>query len=249
MWRSKEREKSDGRVRILRVPCAPLKAALRKLNRELLQNFDRNPHCFCRAKSGVLAAVRSHQRHPALMHRDISSFFPSVTRLRVLRTLQRLGFSDADAALIADVCTVDDQLPQGSPASVTLGNLVLIKLDCRIGTLCAKHGMTYTRYVDDVAVSGGHGRLAAILALVDRIISDDGWECGAKGGVFVPGQYREYLGVSVGGTLKPGRKSSEKALKAHQDLECGAITHAEFLSRTAWTKKIGEIGQRTKARL
>lgn len=194
----------------------------------------------------MLEAVTLHQRHPALMHRDVASFFPNVDHLRVVRTLQRLGFNDEDAALIANVCIVDDELPQGSPASVTLGNLVLIKLDTRIGSLCEEHGLTYTRYVDDVAVSGGPGRLQTFGPLIDEIIDDEGWSCGARGGVFAPGSYREYLGVSVGGSLRPGLKSSEKALQAHHDLENGNITIAEFRGRMAWARKIGAIAHRTK---
>lgn len=195
----------------------------------------------------MLDAVTLHQRHPALMHRDIASFFPNVDHLRVVRTLQRLGFNDQDAALMADVCVVDNELPQGSPASVTLGNLVLIKLDTRIGSLCEENGLTYTRYVDDVAVSGGHGRLQTFSSLIDEIIADEGWSCGAKGGIFAPGTYREYLGVSVGGLLRPGHKSSEKAMQAHRDLENGEITLAEFRGRMAWAQKIGAIAQRTKS--
>jgi hypothetical protein len=164
-WRRRIREQSDcwkqaviernGKSRTLRVPCKGLKALQRSLNHDVLKHLDRERASYCRAGRGVLRAAAAHEHRPALLHRDIARFFPSVSPSRAVKTLIGEGFSPHHARLITSVCTLDGELPQGAPTSVTLGNLVLKSLDRRLSALCRKNGLTYTRYVDDLAISGG----------------------------------------------------------------------------------------------
>jgi RNA-directed DNA polymerase len=224
-----------GKPRTLRVPCAPLKRVQRAVNTALLAPLDSERASYCRAGRGVLKAVQQHERRPALLHRDIAGFFPAVSARRVVRALLAVGLSRPLAQVISDVCTVDDELPQGAPTSVTLGNLVLQSLDRRLTVLCRQRGLTYTRYVDDLAISGGEQRLTALAPLIDRIIADEGWAVGTqKGGLALPGEYREYLGVSVGGPLRPGRLTAAAYAQLHEDLEAGRIDWLEFRQRTGW---------------
>ncbi len=238
VWLTREQPKPDGGTRTIHAPCDALKHLLRGLNHRYFAPIDTDPHCHCRKGTGVLKAVRLHRAHPALLHRDLMSFFPSVTRDRIRKTLTRRGYAPRIAADFAAICTVNGVLPQGSPTSVSLANLVLAGLDARIGTLCRDNGLTYTRYVDDIAVSGGEVRLAKIELLIDRIIEDDGWLCGSKGGFFPAGSYREYLGVNIGDELRVGAKAKSKAILAHEALERGEITHDEFAARLGWVRAV-----------
>ena len=238
VWSEKALTKSDGSTRTIHAPCQALKRLLRRLNTIHLAPLDDSEYSFCRRKMGVLRAVRAHRSHPTLLHRDISSFFPSITQQRVRLTLSRRGFPSSVAAQIAAICTIDGVLVQGSPTSVSIGNLVLQRLDTRIGTLCKKHGLTYTRYVDDIAISGGHERMSRLAARIDDIIAKDGWQTGVKGGLYPSKAYREYLGVEIGPQLRVGGKAKLKALVAHQELERGDISYAEFVTRTDWVRAI-----------
>jgi hypothetical protein len=55
---------------------------------------------------------------------------------------------------MAAILTFNNELPQGSPASVVMCNLVLRKLDRTIQSLCERHDFSYTRYIDDITISG-----------------------------------------------------------------------------------------------
>lgn len=202
-WRHRSIPKSDGGTRTLRIPVPPLLRDLKRLNGYLLAPLDDCEWSYCRKNLGAARAIRAHAKHPYLLHRDLASFFPSTTSKRIEDSLISLRFGVRNARLIAAVCTCDDQLPQGSPASVTLGNLVLRGLDVRIGRLCQDEGLTYTRYVDDIAVSGGARLQTWVAEAIDDIIATEGWVCGSKGGLFAPGVTHLYLGAIVNGVPRP----------------------------------------------
>lgn len=255
-WHRREREGEQGlweavtltkgsKSRLLHVPCDSLKRTHRLLNHTVLAGFDQQRGSYCRKGFGVLAAVAAHESHPALLHRDLAAFFPSVKRQRIVRVLTDLGLSSKHARLVGAVCTHAGVLPQGAPTSVTLGNLVLAKLDERLETLCRRHGLTYTRYVDDLAISGGPARLEQLTPHIDRIIRHEGWTIGdTKGGFYTPGEYREYLGVSVGSRLAPGAIARGKIERAYEQFENGSIDHLRLLQLTGWRRDLARTSHR-----
>lgn len=238
VWTRRDEPKSSGGTREIHAPCNALKVLLRDLNLRHLAPLDTGRYAFCRRGAGVLKAVRQHRAHPALLHRDLTNFFPSVSDVAIGRTLKRRGFSQRSSSDLAAICTLDGRLIQGSPASVTLGNLVLGKLDARIGSLCEQKGLTYTRYVDDLAVSGGRRRLESLQPLIDRIIQDEGYPFGSKGGLFTLDEYCEYLGIAIGRELLVGEKARARALQAYEAMERQEITYEEFLAKTSWIRAV-----------
>jgi hypothetical protein len=93
--------------------------------------------------------------------------------------------------------TVMGQLPQGAPTSTAVGEIILYPLDCRIVGLCAKMNLVYTRYADDIAISGGCGRVRGLQHEFQRIITDEGWTLSAKEALFGPGQRQRFLQIIV----------------------------------------------------
>ena len=58
------------------------------------------------------------------------------------------------ARLCTRLCTYDYHLALGLITSPILADCVLVKVDRRIGAMCRKHGLVYTRFVDDITISG-----------------------------------------------------------------------------------------------
>ena len=97
------------------------------------------------ANSGVILAL------------DIKNFFPSITQRMVIQALcDRFKMNFFVAGLIARVCTFMKRLPQGSPISPALSNLVgdhrfdHVILD---SIEAEQSGWRYSRYCDDLILS------------------------------------------------------------------------------------------------
>lgn len=186
-----------GKSREIRIPSRLLRTAHQRLLKGPLRSVPIHAASYCERGKGGLAAARLHAKHPVLLHLDLKGFFPSVSPERVQEELQRVRFDGGAAQLIAELTTVDDQLPQGASTSVALGNLVLGRLDGRIAKLSMSRGLTYTRYIDDLGISGGR-RLADAEDLIRRIVADEGWTIGnGKGGLLGVDKRHKYLGVLV----------------------------------------------------
>ncbi|WP_369136794.1 reverse transcriptase family protein [Modestobacter versicolor] len=90
-------------------------------------------------------------------------------------------------------------LPQGAPTSPMLANLVCFRLDRRLAGLAARYGGTYTRYVDDLTVSGppaiGRARFAEQVA---EVVTDEGFRLNpGKTTVTTAGRRQSVLGAVV----------------------------------------------------
>lgn len=216
-------------------------SVLRDLNSEVLAPLDRGTWCFCRADRGAARAIKVHSRHPYLLHLDLKAFFPSTSTHRVRQGLIQYRFSAQDAEQIARVCTIANELPQGAPTSVTLGNLVLRKVDSRIGNLCVQHGLTYTRYVDDLAISGG-SRVERIAPRIKQILEEEGWCYGTKGGLMPPEVPHAYLGAIVNGFPRPSNAQMRNLASLSLMLQSGDHTVLpQLLGLCSWYKSMNPI--------
>ena len=56
--------------------------------------------------------------------------------------------------LLTYLCTYNNHLPQGSPTSAYISNLVMKEFDDEIGSWCDENNISYTRYSDDMTFSG-----------------------------------------------------------------------------------------------
>ena len=102
------------------------------------------------ASRSVKTNAKHHVRRPLLSTMDIKDCFPSITMHKVRGVFEELGFSGEALAVITKLTTWEFQLPQGAPTSPAIANLALAKIDRRQIGLAKQHGLTYTRYVDDI---------------------------------------------------------------------------------------------------
>src|SRR5262249_5116134 len=85
---------------------------------------------------------------------DIKKFFPGIHHSSVRRLFLRLGCSEEVATLLTRICTFDYHLAQGFVTSLILADQAFGLADERILRLCEAKKLVYTRFVDDLTLSG-----------------------------------------------------------------------------------------------
>ncbi len=156
-WRMYERfeiAKGKGKNRVIQAPDRRLKHLQRKIAPLLNQLYRvRNPvHGFVPDKS-VKTNALAHMRRRFLLNLDLADFFPSITENRVAGVLRSLGISERVAEIIARLCCLNDQLPQGAPTSPVLSNMICFRMDKELLAFAKGARCIYTRYADDITFS------------------------------------------------------------------------------------------------
>lgn len=84
---------------------------------------------------------------------DIKSFFPSISCKRVFSMFMDNGYSTKNANLLTKLTTIENHLPQGTPTSTHIANLIFLDIDSKLVELCKENNIVYTRFVDDLTFS------------------------------------------------------------------------------------------------
>ncbi len=118
-----------------------------------------------------------HRDSKFVLKADISNFYPSISHKRVYNLFTgRFRCAPDVARICTRLCTYDYHLALGLLTSPMIADQVLHTVDVRIASACMSAGLQYTRFVDDITLSGpfdfGDSGFAQTLA---SILSDHGF--------------------------------------------------------------------------
>lgn len=99
----------------------------------------------------ILSVAQKMIKKYWIMQFDINNCYPSINKSKIIKLLQSIGYSHKYSLLFADIVTYKNSLPQGSPCSQTLANIILNKIDIQI-TEFLPEGYCYCRWVDDIII-------------------------------------------------------------------------------------------------
>lgn len=168
--------KKSGRVRQIEAPSKRLKEIQRWIKDEIVDKFVVSEYATgFRKNMSIVDNARKHVGKELVINMDIKDFFPSVTYAEILLMFMYIGYRKDVAHLHTKLCTnAENVLPQGSPASPSISNHILLKLDKRLGRLAESVGADYSRYADDITFSGKRG-ISTIIPLVEQIVEEEGF--------------------------------------------------------------------------
>lgn len=98
--------------------------------------------------------ARLHRKPKNLFITDISDFFGSIKRHQIRTIFYSAGYSDALSVLLTNLCCLNGSLPQGAPTSGYLSNIVMFSFDENMLNYAQSNKLKYSRYADDIAISG-----------------------------------------------------------------------------------------------
>lgn len=174
-YRTYSIEKKSGKLRTISQPSKKLKGLQSWILVHILNQLRVSSSCkgFERGSS-IADNASSHKGANSLLTIDLEDFFPTITQKQVFNIFKALGYNNTIAVALSNICTYNKTLPQGSPCSPKLANLVAWRLDIRIQGFVGKRGITYTRYADDLSFSGLHPlKVVQIIPMIKKIINDE----------------------------------------------------------------------------
>lgn len=193
--------KPSGGHRLVEAPRPRLRVAQRRILDGIISQIPPHEAAFgFREGRSVIGFAAGHVGRDVVVRVDLQAFFASVFAARVIGILRTAGYPDEVSRTLAALCTHrtpsdvlatardrdplalarlrTPHLPQGAPTSGALANLAAYRLDVRVAALAAKLGATYSRYADDLVLSGDRPLAHAAPTLVARlatIASDEGF--------------------------------------------------------------------------
>lgn len=182
-------KKKSGNDRLIHAPVKQLKSILKPLS--LILNCVYEPPSAATGfvvNKSIVDNARNHVSNKSVYNIDLKNFFHSFDRNRV-----KLGFMYAPfnfngkreplAYFLSCLCTHTIEingekrtiLPQGSPTSPVITNILCRKLDHRLSGLARRFGANYSRYADDITFSSQKYifKNKKFIIELNRIIVDD----------------------------------------------------------------------------
>lgn len=187
--------------REIMAPKAELKYIQKWIVTNILENIRLHPKCTAYRKGfSIVNHASEHQGKAHILMLDLSKFFDTITHKRVYGLFKKYGYNSGLAWDLAVLCTAihrstywtrfdkPDQklfeeiifhnhpvLPQGSPASPYLSNILLKNLDKRLDMMARKSGFNYSRYADDLAFSSNNLANLPRASYLRKLIKEEGF--------------------------------------------------------------------------
>lgn len=157
--------KSSGGFRTIKAPNPMLKELQRQHKFYLEDVLSVLPHnaayAYIKGRS-VKNAIEVHQENESkwFLKLDLKNFFDNCTKEFVLSQLRNLHpfalWTEEEFNTYAELLNIaflDNGLPQGTPLSPTLTNLIMVEFDKWMTDYAYNHALRYTRYADDLLIS------------------------------------------------------------------------------------------------
>lgn len=251
-YRQFEIRKKTGGTRRISAPMPRLKRAQYWILDNVFNKLETHSaaHGFVSGRSIVSNAV-PHVGSAVVINLDLQDFFPTISYRRVKGLVKSFGYSEQLATVIALLTTEPNadvvelhgeryyvangerRLPQGSPASPAVSNIICRRLDRRLRDMAAKLGFVYTRYADDMTFSAPDKRqvehLNKLLWRARAIISDEGFTLHPdKTRIMRAGARQEVTGIVVNAKPSLERKTLRRFRAALHRLEKDGANGVEW---------------------
>lgn len=164
--------KQGNKVRQLAIPGPELKQIQRRINTNILAKVPLARGVYGGVRGGSPRKNASeHSNQSCVINLDVEEFFPNVRHYMVFRMFRHeLGFGKDVASLLTRLTTYRSYLPQGAPTSTAVANVLLAApVDLPMSAEAERLGLRYSRFVDDVTISGDNPR--PLINVIAKLLS------------------------------------------------------------------------------
>ncbi|TQV61991.1 MAG: RNA-directed DNA polymerase [Sulfurovum sp.] len=209
--------KKNGSLRELNIP-PPFVMQIQKKFNSLLQKLYSPPapiHGFIEKKDDIVKSIvtnaNQHIQKHIVINVDIKNFFATINfgRVRGLFLAEPFKTTEQIATRLTQLVITENQLPQGSPTSPTISNLISLKMDNQLTRLAKRHKMVFTRYADDITFSSYRKNINVqeVIEEIEKIVKINGFSLNPqKTRVQYPHQSQTVTGLKVNQKINLDRK-------------------------------------------
>lgn len=232
-------KKRNGKVRHIYSPNDILKNCQKNILNRIIDKMPVSDYASAYIKGKTLRdnAV-PHIGKKYLLKLDITDFFGSICFEQAYGAVFNTRyFPKQIGVILTKLCFRKNLLPQGAPTSPAVSNIVMRNFDDNMGSWCKNHGITYTRYCDDMTFSSDKP-LYMVYQKAKAMLEEMGFELNENKTHFVKDSNRQTVtGLTVNEKLTVSKDYKRELRQAvHYVLKFGAAEdiirggRKEFLS-------------------
>jgi len=229
-YRTYKMPKKRGGFRTIDAPYPSILSVQKWIYKEILyhHNISEYAHGFIPEKS-IITNAKIHAGKKAFLKIDIKDFFHSIKKNQVINIFEGLGYSYNVSYYLGALCCCRGHLAQGAATSPAISNIICKDMDEELNCFSKKKSLKYSRYADDIAISGRYIPHKSI-TLVSFIIGTYNFQVNRE---------KTYLSTKSGKRILTGISISDKDIKLprrykrklkkelHFVIKFGYLSHAE----------------------
>lgn len=159
------------RLREINAPVPRLKELQKRLASCIFNKLPKHTanYAYMRGRT-TKDACEQHNENDVSIIIDLKDFFDSHRAAYIRRKLHSVtGYNSEVCWFISKLVTLNNKMPQGSPASPSLSIALNYNIDEKLTALATAKGLTYTRYADDMHFSGADRSNTACWSFIEEI--------------------------------------------------------------------------------
>ncbi|MEO9802664.1 MAG: reverse transcriptase family protein [Reichenbachiella sp.] len=166
--------------RVLNPSIKRLKEIQKRIQKRILLTLDIPDYAYgaIKGKDNVMNAKR-HQGKKYVFTTDLTDFFPSISHHQVFEMFRIYGFSPTVSRTLTQLTTYKGRLPQGTPTSPIIANLVFVKTGKNLEGFAKENELTFTSFVDDLTFSAPKD-FKELAPQIIQMIQQDGFRISHK---------------------------------------------------------------------
>lgn len=181
-----------------------------------------------RSGRDIFTNAKNHKNKRYVFNIDIEDFYKTITFPRVrgfFITNNKFRFDPVVATLMAQISCNEEGLPQGSPSSPVISNMIGAILDYRLTRLAKMHGCTYTRYVDDISFSTNKKEFPSEIAEIEE-----------ASGKWIPG--KEVVGIFRRSGFRINQGKTRMDFNNSRQMVTGLVVNKRISVPVEYRKKV-----------
>lgn len=158
----------------------------------------------------------NHLNNEFIANIDVIDFFGTIHKDMVQKCLIKNKIDIKLATAITEIVTFKGFLPQGAPSSPQISNAILFDFDNKISEACYVIGCVYTRYADDITISGSNrNNVIKMVKSAMQWLNESGFSVNDKKTRISSKNSRQIVtGILVNDVIRPTRKYRKRVRAA-----------------------------------